>query len=76
MEGEYTSTVYSPSIIDGTATGDNVVPSIMEIWRFKYFNVPAGSFVTEQEYIDHTFIWLIYFNFGILLSAEELAVAA
>lgn len=40
----------------------------------KYMN--AGGFATEQEYVDYMFIWLIYANYGVLLSIEELAVAA
>jgi hypothetical protein len=29
-------------------------------------------FYSEQEYVDHEFIWLIFANFSIMLKASEL----
>jgi hypothetical protein len=52
--------------------------SMERSWIYKYHMHPAlvASFYTEQEFVDHMFIWLIYANYGVLLSVEELAVAA
>jgi hypothetical protein len=47
-------------------------------WYTKY-HMPvefAAYFLSEQEYVDHMFIWLIYANFGVLLSTENLLVTA
>ena len=43
-------------------------------WNAKY-HMPiefTASFLSEQDFVDHMFIWLIYANFGVLLSVEEL----
>jgi len=47
-------------------------------WNNKY-HMPlefTANFLSEQDFIDHMFIWLIYSNFGILLTVQELQVTA
>ncbi len=47
-------------------------------WNTKY-HMPlefSAYFLSEQDYVDHMFIWMIYSNFGILLTMEELRVTA
>jgi len=47
-------------------------------WNVKY-HMPiefTAYFLSEQDFVDHMFIWLIYANFGILLSMEELSDSA
>jgi hypothetical protein len=66
--------VVSPPYLASQHTGDNVVRLSMENWMNKYSN--AVHFDSEQEFVDYMFIWLIYASYGVLLSMEELAVAA
>ena len=50
----------------------------MTEWNTKY-HMPAeftAYFLSEQEFIDHMFIWIIYSNFGVLLPVENLLVTA
>ena len=52
--------------------------SMHNSWNSKY-HMPlefTAYFTSEQDFIDHMFIWMIYENFGVLLTIEELAVAA
>lgn len=58
-------------------TGDSSVALIMENeWRYKYYGPPILGWKNEQEYVDYYFIWLIYANFGVLISIENLLVTA
>ena len=49
----------------------------MTHWTDKY-SMPLefmANFLTEQEFIDHMFIWMIYTNYGIMVSQVELHVS-